>query len=293
MSIVVSVIIPARNEAALIAQTVEAALAAVTCLETVLIASTPVAEVIVVDNQSSDGTGALVLPYTWSGQVRLISCRQLGSASARNTGARHAHGSILVFVDADTLIPPESLKRIVHHCTVDRVLAGITRLAPREPGWRARLWWQFWSQIRRLPLARAKAMPALMFCTRETFEQFGPFNEQVSIGEEWPILASIYREHRSSFLYDWELVAHSSSRRMELQPFGYARTLFRYLWAILHHSGRVGYPDTVRHKAPCPQEGSDDNPALRSPIGDRLGSRAAAPATGRDGGADPVAGDGS
>jgi len=293
MSTIVSVVIPARNEAALIAQTIEAALLAADSLATEQNSLAPVAEVIVVDNQSTDGTDAIVLPYTTDGQVRLIACQQLGAASARNTGVRHARGSILIFVDADTLIPPDGLQKIVQHCTAGGALAGITRLASRESGWRAQLWWWFWSQIRGLPLARAKAMPALMFCTREAFEQYGPFDEQVSIGEEWPILARIYRERSSDFIYDKAIVAWSSSRRMELQRFGYARTLFRYFWAVVHHSGRVGYPDTVRHRVPRLQEGSDDHLALRIPVGDPIGRRSAALTQGCDGSTDPLIGDGS
>jgi hypothetical protein len=36
---------------------------------------------------------------------------------------------------------------------------------------------------------------------------------------------------------------------MEMQPFGYSRTLLRYVWAILHPSGRVEYSDRWRHPA--------------------------------------------
>jgi hypothetical protein len=33
---------------------------------------------------------------------------------------------------------------------------------------------------------------------------------------------------------------------MEQRAFGYTRTLLKYVWAILHRSGRVHYPDTIR-----------------------------------------------
>jgi glycosyltransferase involved in cell wall biosynthesis len=235
-----SVIIPARNEAALIRQTIEAALAA----SDALAAET---ELIVVDNASVDQTAAIVAGF--GPPVRRVYCARLGSAAARNAGAQAARGAVLVFVDADTFIPVHTLCRIADHCRSRGQLAGITRLAPQERGVRARLWWSFWSAVRRLPLPRAKAMPALMFCTREAFQRFGPFDETVSIGEEWPILAGVYRRHPDRFVYDRALVARSSSRRMELQRFGYTRTFARYIWAVLHRSGRIGYPDTVRHTA--------------------------------------------
>ena len=46
--------------------------------------------------------------------------------------------------------------------------------------------WSFWNTVRLLPLPKAKAMPALMFCTASTFDALGPFDEEVAIGEEWP-----------------------------------------------------------------------------------------------------------
>jgi hypothetical protein len=85
-----------------------------------------------------------------------------------------------------------------------------------------------------------------MFCTREVFDRFGPFDETVQIGEEWPILAGLYRRCPSRLIYDRSLSAITSNRRMTLQRFGYAKLLFKYIWAVLHHSGRNGYPDTFR-----------------------------------------------
>ena len=86
-----------------------------------------------------------------------------------------------------------------------------------------------------------------MFCTREAFDEFGPFDERVAIGEEWPILAGLYRARPRRFVYDQAITALSSGRRMELQHFGYTRTFARYVWAILSFRGRVNYPDHVRH----------------------------------------------
>ena len=60
-------------------------------------------------------------------------------------------------------------------------------------------------------------MPACMFCTREAFDEFGPFDERVDIGEEWPILAGLYHARPAHFVYDQAITALSSGRRMELQ----------------------------------------------------------------------------
>jgi glycosyltransferase involved in cell wall biosynthesis len=242
MSITVSVIIPSLNEEALIAHTLESVQRALGTLPRDV-----AAEVIVVDNGSTDGTRRIALSASCG--VRLLDCPAKGAARARNLGVRSSRGDILVFLDADTTIPVRSINEIVERCFQDGVSAGITKLGPRDGGLRACCWWLFWNSVRRLPLPRAKAMPAFMFCTRKTFEDFGPFDEDVAIGEEWPILAEVYRRRPDEFVYLHSITACTSSRRMELISFGYTRLFLKYVWAILDYRGRVHYDNTIRHRA--------------------------------------------
>jgi SAM-dependent methyltransferase len=235
----VSLIIPARNEEHLLAGTLAAAVAAAERL------GPEAVELVVVDNGSTDRTREVAARRR---SVKVLASSRLGAARARNDGARAARGRVLVFVDADTLVPPESLERVVEHCERGAG-AGIAALADREGGILAEAWWATWNAVRRLPLARAKAMPAFMFCTREVFDRYGPFDEEVEIGEEWPILAGLYRAEPHRLRYDRAIVCKTSSRRMSLQRFGYTRVLVHYLWAIAHRSGRTGYGDHVRHAA--------------------------------------------
>jgi glycosyltransferase involved in cell wall biosynthesis len=182
--------------------------------------------------------------------IRIVHCPAPGAARARNAGAAAAGGSVLVFVDADTRIPPLGLRRIEQHVE-GGYDSGIFRLAPQSPGLRAWCWWTFWNQVRRLPLSRAKALPAFMFCTRAVFDRFGPFDESVAIGEEWPILAGRYRDDPRRLVYDRTMAARTSGRRMDLQPFGYTRTYLKYALAILAPPARVRYSDAIREHAPA------------------------------------------
>ncbi len=68
-------------------------------------------EVIVVDDGSPDDTHALVEAAGWA---RLVSHeRARGFAAACNTGARHAHGEYLLFLNNDTEGRPGWLERLV------------------------------------------------------------------------------------------------------------------------------------------------------------------------------------
>jgi len=242
----ISVIVPARNEENCIEQTVEAIFAAAKeCQQKDSFASV---EVLVVDNLSTDQTATRVqriFDREISFETKLVQGRRLSAPCARNDGVSIASGIVLVFVDADTVVPKDGLLKILQHVN-DGKLAGISRYRSLEPGVRAWCWWTFWNCIRLLPIAKAKAMPAFMFCTREVFDQLGPFDETVLIGEEWPILAGMYQTRRSEFVYDRSLVVGSSSRRMSKIRFGYLRTLVKWVWAVLHVSGRKKYRADIR-----------------------------------------------
>src|SRR6266568_8429324 len=83
-------------------------------------------EVIVVDNDSNDGTLAAVRTYVSAGsdiqdsecpgggwQVQCLSEPQNGLAYARNAGLQAASGEIAVFLDDDTLADPHFLERLL------------------------------------------------------------------------------------------------------------------------------------------------------------------------------------
>jgi hypothetical protein len=157
-------------------------------------------------------------------------------------------GRVLAFVDADTIVPDDAVGRILELHEDEGKCLVLYRLASREPGLRARLWWAFWGLARRLPLARAKSMPAFMSCDREHFEKYGPFVASWAIAEEWPLTAAAYRYHPERFLYDRTLTARTSSRRMELQAFGYLRTFLKWASAVLVAWARVDAYDRIRHR---------------------------------------------
>ena len=246
-----SFVIPARNEEALIGEVLEAVLASVARASGVpraglRLADTPF-EVTVVDDGSEDATAAIVGAFAGAG-VRLVPCHGRSCAAARNAGAAASAGRVLCFVDADTIVPENAVARILAlHEEEGRCLV-LYRLASREPGIRAWLWWSFWGLARHLPLARAKSMPAFMSCDRAHFESYGPFEESRAIAEEWPLTGAAYRYHPERFLYDRTLTARTSSRRMELQPFGYARTFLKWVSVVLFPWARTSLDDGIRHE---------------------------------------------
>ena len=247
-----SFVIPARNEEALIAGTIEAILASIAAASEVsrsgLWLPDSAFEVIVADDRSDDGTAAIVRRFAGEAGVRWHPCVGGTCAAARNAGVAVSSGHVLCFVDADTLVPVNAVDRILERHEDEGMCLVLYRLVSREPGIRAWLWWTFWGLARHLPLARAKSMPAFMSCDRAHFEAYGPFDESWSIAEEWPLTRPAYRYHKDRFLYDRSLAGRTSSRRMELQPFGYLRTFLKWASVVLFRSARTYLDDRIRHR---------------------------------------------
>jgi chlorobactene glucosyltransferase len=131
----VSVLIPARDESGTIAA----------CLERVIGQGPSLLEVLVYDDRSADGTGAIV--DTWRARdprVRLVRGGDLpagwfGKPHACMRLAEQARGEWLLFLDADARLQPRALDRLVQEARRRR----LTLLSP----WPALMMLSRWEQL--------------------------------------------------------------------------------------------------------------------------------------------------
>ncbi len=69
-------------------------------------------EIVVVNDGSGDDTASIAAALA----TRLISLEEpVGASRARNLGAREAGGDILLFVDADVIVPPHACDQVLAH----------------------------------------------------------------------------------------------------------------------------------------------------------------------------------
>jgi cellulose synthase/poly-beta-1,6-N-acetylglucosamine synthase-like glycosyltransferase/spore germination protein YaaH/peptidoglycan/xylan/chitin deacetylase (PgdA/CDA1 family) len=121
----VTVLVPAYNEESVIVDTVHSALAS----------DYPKLEILVVDDGSLDRTAELVRTnFGRDPRVRLLLQTNHGKPSALNHGLSEATGEIVVCIDADTIVDPDAISRLVRHFVDEKVgaVAGNVKVMNRN-----------------------------------------------------------------------------------------------------------------------------------------------------------------
>ncbi len=162
----VSVIIPVKNGAA----TIEA------CIRSIKRSYYKNIEIIVVDDHSADDTGSIARRLA----VAVLSVESgTGANNARNFGARHAKGDLLVFIDSDIVIGRETILSIVETLEDERLdaVVGIYTAKHRHETFVSQYknLWVRYSYMKSTP-AIDWVFGAISGIKRPAFEKIGGFN---------------------------------------------------------------------------------------------------------------------
>jgi glycosyltransferase involved in cell wall biosynthesis len=103
MQPLVSILIPCYNAEQWLAETIESALAQ----------TWENKEIIIVDDGSTDGSLAIAKSYA-SQRVKVISQRNQGASTARNTAYSNCTGDYIQYLDADDLLAPDKIEQQVN-----------------------------------------------------------------------------------------------------------------------------------------------------------------------------------
>jgi glycosyltransferase involved in cell wall biosynthesis len=176
----VSVIIPARNAEATISDSIESALRQ----------TYSAAEILVVDDCSSDQTSRIVGNITDS-RVRLIQGEGKGAATARNLGMRLAQGEFFQFLDADDLLSRDKLRLQIEalgnssqiaSCAWMHLLVDNQLSPPPDTGcWRIKspIEW-----LQRSLSGEGMLQTACWLVPRNVAEKAGPWDEKLSLHDD-------------------------------------------------------------------------------------------------------------
>jgi glycosyltransferase involved in cell wall biosynthesis len=211
---VISIIIPAYNEEALLAATLRTLRASADALNVPY-------EIIVVDDGSTDRTTAIAREH--GARVVSVHVRQIGAA--RNAGAKVASGDLLIFVDADTLVPPEALQGAVAAVRGGAVGGGAgVRLDSSDP------WWAPATMVvasRVLRIARWAA-GCFLFVRSDVFRAVGGFDERYFASEEIHLSRAVKKHGRFAILRESVITSGRKGRLFTGRQFAWQ--FVRALW---------------------------------------------------------------
>ena len=216
-----SIIIPAHNEEVLLGATIDALHAAAQSVGEGY-------EIVVVDDSSTDRTADVA--RTHGARVVRADVHQI--AAARNAGARDSAGGMLVFVDADTIVPPQVLREAVAALRTDAVGGGAGAVFEENaPRWaHAAIAFAAW-----ILRTAGWAAGCFFFVRREPFERVGGFDERYFASEEIHLSRALKRIGQFVILPHTVL---TSARKAEVY------TMRHSLWLML----RMLWPGSLKRR---------------------------------------------
>lgn len=144
-------------------------------------------EVLLCDNGSSDDTSAIASTYADAGmRLRVIDASaRRGPSAARNIGAAHARGRLLLFCDSDDIVDPGWVVAMVHALGVADLAAGALDAASLNTHNHASVTWAVSAEIRMRFWPRFGAGASSNLGIRaHVFTAVGGFDERLQTGED-------------------------------------------------------------------------------------------------------------
>lgn len=200
-----SVIIPAYDEERCLPETLERIGRALT------FAACPF-EIIVVDNDSHDGTGRIAEAFG----AKVFREREHNISKVRNSGAENSTGDVLIFIDADTLVPETLFRKILAVMEDESCFGGAVAVEYEDFQRRwMKVYLSGWELLGKL---FGLGQGATQFCRKSVFEELEGYDQTIFMGEDvefyWRL--SGFARRNKGHLY---FVAHpkvmTSSRRFD------------------------------------------------------------------------------
>ena len=224
----VSIVIPAYNEESVIRQ----------CLIAAIYQSVPAAEIIVVDNMSTDRTAMIVgqmqQEYPESPIILLSQDQTQGLIPTRNFGLNAATGDVLGRIDADSVLEPDWVEQVQNAFMDPDVQAATGPVVYYDMPMR-RFGLKADDKMRQLMLRLAKHQYHFLFGSNmalrrtawETIRDEACLDEKDEMHEDIDLSLHLF-EHELRVQYWPQMVSGMSARRLEDSPRDYRYYVTRF-----------------------------------------------------------------
>jgi len=186
-------------------------------------------EIIVSDGKSKDNTVEKAKKYA----DKIVICDRRGISIGRNTGAKYANGKYLIFLDADTLLLPNTLEELITELKKKDVVLVSCPVFPSEFNIVYVFYYQIYNQFSRgsIKLGKPQIAGMLMACKKEAFETIGGFDESMKILEDYDFSERISKLGKVRIVTSTFVL--TSPRR--IKKWGKAKGATKYLTVYLNY----------------------------------------------------------
>jgi len=170
----ISIIVPAYNEEKYIGIT----LSSIKQAQHLLLSEKGIsAEIIVVDNDSTDSTANIARSF----EAEVFNEPTHNVAKVRNVGANRANGEILVFVDADVVVPERLLCRIHEAMSDELCIGGAVDTNYQPAKYLVKVYLRMWRFVGKVA---GMAQGATQFCRKDVYASLNGYDETLYMGED-------------------------------------------------------------------------------------------------------------
>ncbi|MGM5469512.1 TIGR04283 family arsenosugar biosynthesis glycosyltransferase [Flavobacteriaceae bacterium LMO-SS05] len=176
-----------------------------------------ISEIIVVDGGSTDRSESFVRQFKEATFLK----SEKGRAKQMNFGAKHATGTLLYFLHADSL-PPKHYDRLIIHEVQKGHLAGCFKMKFDSSHW----WLKLAGYLTRFSWRASRGGDQSQFITKALFNTIGGYDERFVVYEDNDLINKLYAIKQFVVIQEW---ITTSARRYETNG---VWKLQYHFWAI-------------------------------------------------------------